>query len=108
MANTSGQTGFYEAAWNQFVIEFRSWIGDVQVWMDGLTMAEKLIGISLFSLALLTMIVMKAKAKSDPGSKSRQFTTALILVVIFAFGTGWTLEGGSGSLSHLFTGGRDA
>lgn len=102
MANASSEVGPYEAAWNQFVIEFRSWIGDVQVWIDTLTTGEKIIGICLFALALLTMIIMKSKSKSDPGSNGRQFTVALVLVVIFAFGAGWTLDTGSGSLSHLF------
>ncbi|MEO1643001.1 MAG: hypothetical protein AAFR74_06655 [Pseudomonadota bacterium] len=102
MANGSSNIGPYEAAWNQFVIEFRDWIAGVQSWLETLSTGEKIIGISLFTLALLTMIVMQAKAKSDPGSNSRQFTVALVLVVIFAFGAGWTLDSGAGSLSHLF------
>lgn len=102
MANASNEVGPYEAAWNQFVIEFRSLIGDIELWIDTLTTGEKIIGICLFTLALLTLIIMQAKAKTDPGSNSRQFTVALVLVVIFAFGAGWTLDTGSGSLSHLF------
>ncbi|MEM7493459.1 MAG: hypothetical protein AAF296_08760 [Pseudomonadota bacterium] len=102
MSERSGDIGFYEGTWNQFVIEFRSWISGVQAWMDTLSTGEKVIGLSLFALAVLTMIVMQAKAKTSPGSNRRQFTVALVLVIIFAFGAGWTLDSGSGSLSHLF------
>ncbi|MEM1087045.1 MAG: hypothetical protein AAGH90_04895 [Pseudomonadota bacterium] len=104
MLNLSISSGFYEALWNQLVIDFRSWIQGVQSWIAGLSLAEQIIGISLFALSLLIMIILKANAKSNPGSKSRQFSVALILVIIFAFGAGWTLEGGSGSLAHLFRG----
>ncbi|MEM1390840.1 MAG: hypothetical protein AAGG45_07140 [Pseudomonadota bacterium] len=103
MSETSEDIGPYEAAWNQFVIEFRSWIAGIQSWMDTLSTGEKIIGISLFALAVLALVVMQAKAKVSPGSNRRQFSVALVLVVIFAFGAGWTLDSGSGSLSHLFS-----
>jgi len=102
MAASTTESGPYQAAWNQFVIELRSYMSVVQDWIGTLSIGEKIIGMSLFVLVLMYLIVSRSRKKMDPGSNSRQFTGALILVVIFAFGAGWSMDTGSGSLSHLF------
>lgn len=102
MANATKQIGPYEAAWNQFVLEIRAWVADIADWINALTTGEKVIGLCLFALALLALMVNQARAKNTPGSNSRQFTVALSLVVIFAFGSGWTLDTGAGSFAHVF------
>lgn len=102
MSTSGTKTEPYQAAWNQFTIELRSYVGEIQIWVEGLSTGEKVIGMCLFALVLLFLIVSKARKKSDPGSNRRQFGGALILVVIFAFGAGWSVDTSGGSLSHLF------
>ncbi len=102
MSTSGSKIEPYQAAWNQLVIELRSFFSEIQAWTQGLSMGEKVIGLCLFALILMFLIVTMARKKTDPGSNGRQFTGALVLVVIFAFGTGWSLDTSSGSLSHLF------
>lgn len=101
-SSASGQVSPYEAAWNQFVIELRSFASEAYHVIMNLSTGEKVLGMVAFIMVLMLMIVMTARKKGDPGSNSRQFTGALLLVVLFAFGAGWTLDGGAGSLSHIF------
>ncbi|MEM8617866.1 MAG: hypothetical protein AAGF20_13145 [Pseudomonadota bacterium] len=102
MGVIASSSGPYQAIWDTIAIELRAlliWLQDI---LADMSMGERIIGISLFALVLMFFIVNAARRKKNPGSKGRQFSGALFLVVIFAFGAGWTLDSGSGSLSHVF------
>lgn len=102
MSNAGASSDPYQAAFEQFMIEVRFYLGEVQTWIMDLSIGEQLLGLCAFVMVLMLFILTKARKKEDPGSNSRQFTGALVLVIIFAFGAGWTLDTGDGSLSHLF------
>ncbi|MEQ3745039.1 MAG: hypothetical protein ABNH53_02235 [Henriciella sp.] len=102
MADSKNSVDPYKAAFEQFMIEVRFYLGEVQGWLLSLSDGEKILGLCAFVLFLLLMIVSKARRNEDPGSNGRQFSGALVLVMIFAFGTGWTLDAGNGSFAHLF------
>lgn len=102
MSASTKESGLYEAAWNQFVIELRDYAGDVGEWLGNLSIGHQILGLCAFVMVLMFLIVNSARRKADPGSNGRQFTGAMLLVIIMAFGVGWTVDGGTGSLSHLF------
>ena len=102
MATTTTEPGPYEVAWNQFIIELRAYMGEVLDLIETLSMTEKVMGLCLFVFVLMMFILNASRRNVDPGSNGRQFTGALVLVVIFAFGAGWTVDTGSGSLAHIF------
>lgn len=102
MAIEARETGLYEAAWNQFVIELRDYASDVLEWLQDLSIGEQLLGLAAFVMVLMFLIVSKARKSDDPGGNGRQFTGAMLLVIIIAFGVGWSVDPGAGSLSHIF------
>jgi hypothetical protein len=102
LADSKNSVDPYKAAFEQFMIEVRFYLGEVQGWLMSLSDGEKILGLCAFVLFLLLMIISKARRNEDPGSNGRQFSGALVLVMIFAFGAGWTLDAGNGSFAHLF------
>ncbi len=102
MATIAAEPGLYEAAWKQVMIDLRAYLGVVQSWIETLSETEKVVGLCVFVVVLMILIVNRSRRKRDPGSNGRQFTGALVLVVIFAFGAGFTVDTSGGSLSHLF------
>lgn len=102
MSAASKEPSLYEAAWNQFVIELRDYASDAVDWMTNLSAGHQILGLCAFAMVLMFLIVNASRRKADPGSNGRQFTGAILIIVIMAFGVGWTFDGGTGSLSHLF------
>lgn len=102
LADSNSSADPYKAAFEQFMIEVRFYLGEVQAWLMNLSDGEKILGLCAFVLVLMLIIVSKARRNEDPGSNGRQFSGALVLVMIFAFGAGWTIDSGTGSLAHLF------
>lgn len=102
MSAASKEPGLYEAAWNQFVIELRDYASDVADWLANMSIGHQILGLCAFVMVLMFLIVNASRRKADPGSNGRQFTGAILIVIIMAFGVGWTVDGGTGSLSHLF------
>ena len=92
----------YQAAFDQFMIEAQYYLGEAQAMFSDFGTGEKLLGLSAFAMFVMFLIVSKSRKKEDPGSNGRQFTGALVLVMIFAFGAGWTLDTGNGSMAYLF------
>ncbi len=95
-------TSQYREAFDRFVSEARLFLGDVEHWIQSLSSEEQMAGMAAFILVLMVLIVKGSRKKEDPGSNGRQFSGALVLVIIFAFGAGFAVESGGGSMSHLF------
>lgn len=102
MLHMSIDTSQYKEAFQRFLAEARVYLGDVEQWIQALSPEEQMAGMAAFILVLMILIVNGSRKKQDPGSSGRQFTGALFLVVIFAFGAGFAVESGGGSMSHLF------
>ena len=88
--------------WDLFVVEVKALGDDLYHWITNLSHEERLIGICLFILVLIYMIFSRQIRKNTNPGTGRQFTGALILVMLFAFGVGWNFDFQAGSLSHLF------
>lgn len=93
----------FMALWDDFPATLRKWFRSFEQWLSEMSPEEQLTGLCVFVLVLLVLtVITPKKAKDVDASKGRQFTAALVIVMIFAFGAGWTMETGPGSLSGLF------
>jgi len=101
MVNVATENDPYQAAWTQFMLEFRNWTADTERWLDTLSTSEKILGVCLVALAMLTLIFLKSKEKPEPGTGGRSFTTIHALVIMAGFGLGWFVDNGAGSLSYI-------
>ncbi|MEM9939281.1 MAG: hypothetical protein AAF768_10570 [Pseudomonadota bacterium] len=103
MSSSSSEVSPYQAAWNQFVIEVRTHIDSAADYVRELSEAEKLMGVGLFvTLFLIMILVLLSSTKNSSGGNSRQFSGALFVVIVVAFGVGWTWDSNGGGLAHLF------
>lgn len=102
MAAMSIDTGPFEVLWGRLLLETDNVKGDFMYWVQHLSDSEKLVGISLFVFVLLLLIVNRARRDRKPVGQGRQFSGALLLVVLFAFGAGWIMDSGGGNFAHLF------
>ncbi|MDJ0921120.1 MAG: hypothetical protein QNI84_08320 [Henriciella sp.] len=103
MSRSSSEVGLYEAAWNQLLIDLRRHFDMAVDYVNTLSEAEKLMGVGIFVAVFLIMLLMLAATKnSHSGGNGRQFSGALFVVIVVAFGVGWTWDTSSGSLAHLF------
>ncbi|MEM6535886.1 MAG: hypothetical protein AAF613_09630 [Pseudomonadota bacterium] len=102
MASKEELIGQATDLWDLFVVEVKALGDDLYYWVTHLSDEERTIGICIFIVVLMFMIFSRrVKKNTDPGT-SRSFTGAFFLVVIFAFGAGWSMDHSAGSLSHLF------
>lgn len=93
----------YSTLWNNFLADAEQWLKTAQRTLETMSPEEQLAGMCAFVLSLLILTVITPKKEKDVNaSKGRQFTAALALVMIFAFGAGWTMETGPGSMSWVF------
>ena len=72
------------------------------LWFARRSDGEQLVIACVFILLLLLLIIKMSMRGKDAGSTGRQFGGSVLLVVIFAFGLGWMLDSGAGSLSFVF------
>jgi len=84
--------------WDEMVRQFYKFSD----WMGDLSVAEQTLGICVFTVFLIYLIFNASKRDKDPGSTNRQFSGALFLVVVIAFGVGWSFDMSAGTLSWLF------
>ena len=101
MVNVATEQDPYQAAWNKFLLEVRNWTADTERWLETLSTSEKVLGVCLIALAILTIVFLRSKEKPDPGSSGGSFTTVLVLVMMAGFGLGWFVDNGAGSLSYI-------
>ena len=71
-------------------------------WLSRRSDAEQLVIACVFILILLLLIIRMSMRGKDPGSPGRQLGGSVVLVMIFAFGIGWMLDAGAGSLGFIF------
>ncbi|GGB74384.1 hypothetical protein [Henriciella pelagia] len=72
-------------------------------WLMQRNDAEQLIIACVFILLLLWLMIRRSMRNKD-GSTSRNFGGSVVLIMIFAFGLGWMLDSGGGSLAFMFRG----
>lgn len=75
---------------------------DAMLWLSRRSDGEQLVIACVFILVLLLLIVRMSRRKEDTVSTGRHFGGSVIMVMIFAFGIGWMLDTGSGSLAFVF------
>jgi len=75
---------------------------DILLWLGRRSDGEQLVIACVFILVLLLLIVRMSMRKKESASTGRNFGGSILLVMIFAFGIGWMLDTGSGSLSFVF------
>lgn len=88
--------------WDLFVIEVTALGEDLYYWVTHLSDEERTIAICIFIVVLMFMIFSRRLKQNDEPGTGRNFTGAFFVVVILAFGAGWSMDTSAGSLSHLF------
>ena len=83
--------------------EAHYWWHEALLWFQRRSDGEQLVIACVFILLLLMLIIRMSMRGKDPGSSGRQFGGSLLMVMIFAFGLGWMLDSGGGSLSFVFS-----
>lgn len=87
-----------EDLWAEIVRQFFNFAE----WLQNLSTAEQTIGICIFIVFLVYLIVRRSSRDKDPGGNQRQFTGAFMVVLLIAFGVGWSFDLEAGSLSYIF------
>lgn len=82
--------------------EAHYWWHEGLLWFQRRSDGEQLVIACVFILLLLMLIIRMSMQGKDPGSSGRQFGGSVLMVMMFAFGLGWMLDTGSGSLSFVF------
>ncbi|MEM5515977.1 hypothetical protein WNY37_03380 [Henriciella sp. AS95] len=70
-------------------------------WLMQRSDAEQLVIACIFILLLLWLMIRMSMRKKDGGT-GRNFGGSVVLIMVFAFGLGWMLDSGGGSLSFMF------
>lgn len=96
------QTGTFETMYMRLKHQAAIYWDQGVLWLGRRSDGELLIISCVFILVLLLLIIRMSMRGKDPGGKSRQFGGSVLLVMIFAFGLGWMLDTGAGSLSFVF------
>ena len=94
--------GPYKTLWVRLVDETKHAKNDFMYWVQHLSFEERLLGLCLFVFVLMMLMFNYSRRDRDPGSNKRQLSGAVVLVVLFAIGSTWILDSGSGRLSGLF------
>tara|TARA_R110000787_G_scaffold66693_6_gene149713 strand:- start:286 stop:612 length:327 start_codon:yes stop_codon:yes gene_type:complete len=88
----------FEEIWDVIVRETRHGANDLSIWLERLSDTQRVMGLVVFVLILLILAfrpqqLAKRKKKSETKQGS-EFFFALVIVMIFAFGIGWGMDGG--------------
>tara|TARA_R110002020_G_scaffold83397_2_gene207326 strand:+ start:239576 stop:239902 length:327 start_codon:yes stop_codon:yes gene_type:complete len=88
----------FEEMWDLIVHEARQAATDLAIWLERLSDTQRVIGLCVFVLILLVLAFRPQQlAKRDKKREKKQgseFFFALVIVMIFAFGIGWGMDGG--------------
>lgn len=98
----STSTELYERAIDQFMIDVKFYAGEVRTYFVDLTLEERLLALCAFILLLIWVIVSRARRKYNPGSLSRQFATAILVLGVVMIGGNIIFGTGAGAYSDLF------
>ncbi|MGB3627152.1 MAG: hypothetical protein WA989_15075 [Henriciella sp.] len=92
----------YDGIYERIVHEARLLYHDVVHWLGQRSDGEQIVIGCVFILLLLWLIVRMSMRKENDAGAGRNFGGSVLLVMIFAFGIGWMIDSGSGSLSFVF------
>jgi hypothetical protein len=98
----SASTDLYERAVNQFLIDVRFYVGEVRDYILDLSIAERLLVLCAVILFLIFIIVNRARRKYNPGSLSRQFGGAVLVVGVVLIGGDILFGTGAGAYKGIF------
>lgn len=101
MTVNAASTSTFETLYNRVVYEGGIYYHRVMHWLTQRSDGEKLVIACIFILLLLLLIVRMSMRKESAGA-GRNFGGSVMMVMIFAFGLGWMLDSGGGSLSFVF------
>lgn len=98
----AAQKSAFDVIYERIVHEARLLYHDVVHWLQQRSDGEQIVIACTFILLLLWLIVRMSMRKENDAGTGRNFGGSVLLVMIFAFGLGWMLDSGSGSLSFIF------
>ncbi|MEO1659857.1 MAG: hypothetical protein AAFR51_02630 [Pseudomonadota bacterium] len=92
----------YQRAIDQFMIDVRFYFGEMRTFFVDLTLEERLLALCAFICVLIYIIVARARRKYNPGSLSRQFATAVLVLCAVFLGGGILFGAEPGSWGGIF------
>ena len=78
--------------WNLIVSQVRHGANDFSIWASRLSDAERIAGLCVFILILMCLMVRPRRKPRRDVKAVPQFTYAMIIVMIFAFGIGMAFD----------------
>jgi hypothetical protein len=78
--------------WKLIVSQARHGANDFSIWASRLSDAERIAGLCVFILILMCLMVRPRRQPRRETKSGPQFTYALIIVMIFAFGIGMAFD----------------
>ena len=98
--NTHLSASTFETIARRLDGEIRYWWQEAALWFSRRSDGEQLV-IGCLLVLFLLMLIFRMSMRSDAGG-GKHFGGSLFTVMIFAFGLGWMLDSGAGSLSFVF------
>ena len=98
----NASSDLYQRALDQFMVEVRFYFGEIGSHFNDLSIEERTLYLCAFILFLIYVIVARARRKYNPGSLSRQFAGAILLLGGGLIGGGALIESGGGTYSGIF------
>lgn len=95
-------TELYQRAIDQFMIDVRFYVGEMRTFFIDLTLEERLLALCAFILFLIYIIIARARRKYNPGSLSRQFGTAVLVLGVVMIGGNILFGTQGGEWSGIF------
>lgn len=92
----------YQRAIDQFMIDLRFYLGDLHSFFADMTLEQRLLALCGFIFFLIYIIVARARRKYNPGSLSRQFATAVLVLGVVFIGGSILFGAQPGSWSGIF------
>ena len=93
----------YRRALDQLLIELRFYVGEVRTFFIDLSVEERWLALCAFILMLIYIIVSRARRKYNPGSLSRQFATAVLVLGVVMIGGNILFNTEGGVWSGIFS-----
>ena len=87
-----------EEIWDLFMHEVRRGASDLGIWLERLSDTQRVFGLCVFALILLILAFrpqqLAKRQKKREAKQGSEFIFALAIVMVFAFGVGWGMDGG--------------
>lgn len=95
-------SGLYQRALDQFMIDVSFYLDQIGTYFVDLTLEERLLALCVFIVFLVYIIVARARRRYNPGSLSRQFGTAILVLGVVMIGGNIIFGNGSGTYDGIF------